>query len=225
MKKIVSVMIAVMMVLALSVSAFAIDGTQDLVLVVQDSSSWQTQYSDRVTIDGPGEYTFTLSGLSIDGPTMTVLYIKDADAVETEVAGGTYEGAATISGATILTKSVKINGEEVSLTEGYPTGVGESGLVDICWLNIWASSYMDLPSGIVTDIEVVLEVVDADAAEAPTETAETETTESSAAVVTEDPATGETETTPVAEAPSTGIALAVIPAIMALGAVCVSKKR
>ncbi len=212
MKKIFAVVVAIAMVMALSVPAFAIEGSQDLVLVTQDNVSWQTHVSDKVTVNGAGEYTFTLSGLSFDGAAMTVLYIKDANAVEVESAGGTYDGTNGLTGATILTKSLKINGEEVALTDGYVTGVNESsGLIDICWYNIWASSFMDAPSGTVTDIEVVVEVVDAaEAAEAP---------------AAEEAPAADAAPADTAAAPETGIALAVVPAVVALAAAVISKRR
>lgn len=235
MKKLLAIVTALVMVCALSVSVFAIEGSQDLVLCTQDNVSWQTHVSDRVTVDGAGEYTFTLSGLSFDGSAMTVLYVKDADAVDVEVAGGTYDGANGLTGMTILTKSVKINGTEVALTDGYVTGTNpDSGLIDICWYNIWATSFMDAPTGTVNDIEVVLEVVDengeaapaeaeeapAEAEEAPAEAEEAPAEAAPAETAEEAPAATET-----AKAPSTGIALAVIPAVMALAAAAVSKKH
>ena len=234
MKKLLAIVTALVMVCALSVSVFAIEGSQDLVLCTQDNVSWQTHVSDRVTVDGAGEYTFTLSGLSFDGSAMTVLYVKDADAV-----GGTYDGANGLTGMTILTKSVKINGTEVALTDGYVTGTNpDSGLIDICWYNIWATSFMDAPTGTVNDIEVVLEVVDengeaapAEAEEAPAETEEAapaEAEEAAPAEAEEAPAETAEEApaaTETAKAPSTGIALAVIPAVMALAAAAVSKKH
>ena len=177
-----------------------------------------------MTVNGAGEYTLTLSGLSFDGGAMTVLYIKDANAVDVEVAGGTYDGANTLTGAKILTKSVKINGADVALTDGYVTGVNpDSGLIDICWYNIWASSFMDAPTGTVTDIEVVIEVVEDDGAEAaPAETeAETPAAEAEAPAAEAEAPAASTET----KAPSTGIALAVIPAVVAMAAVAVSKKH
>lgn len=243
MKKLLAIVTALVMVCALSVSVFAIEGSQDLVLCTQDNVSWQTHVSDRVTVDGAGEYTFTLSGLSFDGSAMTVLYVKDANAVDVEVAGGTYDGANGLTGMTILTKSVKINGTEVALTDGYVTGTNpDSGLIDICWYNIWATSFMDAPAGTVNDIEVVLEVVDenGEAAPAEAEEAPAETEEAAPAEAEEAPAEAEeapaeaapAETaeeapaaTETAKAPSTGIALAVIPAVMALAAAAVSKKH
>ena len=242
MKKLLAIVTALVMVCALSVSVFAIEGSQDLVLCTQDNVSWQTHVSDRVTVDGAGEYTFTLSGLSFDGSAMTVLYVKDANAVDVEVAGGTYDGANGLTGMTILTKSVKINGTEVALTDGYVTGTNpDSGLIDICWYNIWATSFMDAPTGTVNDIEVVLEVVDengeaapAEAEEAPAEAeeapAEAEAAPAEAEEAPAEAAPAETAeeapaATETAKAPSTGIALAVIPAVMALAAAAVSKKH
>ncbi len=234
MKKILAIVAAAAMIMALCVNVFAIEGSQDLVLVTQDNASWQNHISDRVTVNAAGEYTFTLSGLNFSGSAMTVLYIKDANAVEVENGGGTYDGANGLTGMTILTKSIKINGTEVALTDGYVTGVNpDSGLIDICWYNIWADSFMDTPAGTVTDIEVTIEVVDGDgaAAEEPAE-AEAEEAAAEPEATAEAPAEAEApadETSAEApaetKAPATGVAVAVIPAVMALAAVCVSKKH
>lgn len=233
MKKILAVIVSLAMVMALSANVFAIEGSQDLVLVTQDNVSWQSHVGERVTVNGAGEYTFTLSGLNFDGSAMTVLYIKDADAVDVEVAGGTYDGTNGLTGMTILTKSLKINGTEVALTEGYSTGINaDSGLIDICWYNIWATSFMDAPTGTVNDIEVVVEVVDGDGAAAAADESAAEAEAEAAPADAEEPAASEPETDSSSSAPaestaapSTGIALAVVPAAIALAAAFVSKKH
>lgn len=203
MKKIFAIIVALTMVFALCVSVSAIDGSDEFKLTVGQSETWVNALSDAVTISGPGEYTFTITGLSFSGANMTVLYLKDAAGADADASGGSYDGPSTLTGATILTKSIKINGEEVALTEGYPTGTTDAGIYDICWFNTWGDSYFEIYNGTVNEIEVVIEVVDAEAAEE--------------APVPADEAP--------AAAPETGLALAVVPAVMALAAVAVSKKH
>lgn len=206
MKKIFAVVVAIAMVMALSVPAFAFEGSQDVVLVVYEQATWSNIVSDPVTINAPGEYTFKLSGLSVDSAQVATIYIKDATAV---AEGDSFTGTSNLSDLTVLTKSIKINGEEVALTEGYGTGLTDAGVLDIGWYNIWWKNFIELPTGTITDVEVVVEVVDAAAAEAP--------------AAEEAPA--ETAPAETAEAPETGIALAVVPAVIALAAAVISKRR
>ncbi len=206
MKKIFAVVVAIAMVMALAVPAFAFEGSQDVVLVVYEQATWSNIVSDPVTINAPGEYTFKLSGLSVDSAQVATIYIKDATAV---AEGDSFTGTSNLSDLTVLTKSIKINGEEVALTEGYGTGLTDAGVLDIGWYNIWWKNFIELPTGTITDVEVVVEVVDAAAAEAP--------------AAEEAPA--ETAPAETAEAPETGIALAVVPAVIALAAAVISKRR
>ena len=226
MKKLFAILLALVMVCTLSLSAVAFEGSQDIVLVTQEQGSWQSFTSDPVTISGPGEYTLSLTGMDFDGSVMTVLYIKDATAV---AEGDAFTGTSNLSGFTCLTKSIKINGTEVALTDGYRTGLTDTGVFDIAWFNIWDVSYMDAPTGKVNDIEVVIEIVDADAEAAPE--AESEAAPEETETAPEATETAPETTAPAAEAettataPSTGIALAVIPAVVAMAAAVVSKKH
>lgn len=207
MKKIFAVVVAIAMVMALAVPAFAFEGSQDVVLVVYEQATWSNIVSDPVTINAPGEYTFKLSGLSVDSAQVATIYIKDATAV---AEGDSFTGTSNLSDLSVLTKSIKINGEEVALTEGYGTGLTDAGVLDIGWYNIWWKNFIELPAGTITDVEVVVEVVDtAAAAEAPA-------AEETAA---------ETAPAETAAAPETGIALAVVPAVVALAAAVISKRR
>ena len=229
MKKLLAIVVALTMVLALSVSVFAVEGSVDVLLVVQEQGSWQTTTSAPVTINAPGVYTFNISGLSFDGANLTVLYIKDKAAYDDD----SFTGPSSISDVTIYTKSIKINGEAVALTDGYLTGVNDNGVLDICWHNIWADNFMPTPSGTVTDIEVVIEVVNEGEAPsaAPVEdgtAADNNTVTPEAPAASNDAPAAAPSAAPSAApaaAPNTGIALAVVPAVMALAAVAVSKKR
>lgn len=229
MKKLLSIIAAVIMIMAISVNVFAMGGPTDLVLVTGNQETWSDTASDRVTINGAGEYKFTISNINFSGSAMTLLYIKDADAVDAQMAGGSYEGSTTLTGCEIITKSIKISGQEVPISDGVPTGIREeTGLIDICYLNIWGTSYIEVPNVQVTDVEVVVEVIDteAEAETAPAPNAEEKTeaepekeaVESNASADTNEPAASD-------DVPSTGIALAVAPFALALAAVAVTKRK
>lgn len=224
MKKILAIVLAMAMVMALSLSVSAIEGSQDVVLCVQDNVSWQTHVSDPVTIDGAGVYTISISGLNFDSSAVTVIYVKDATAV---AEGDNFTGTSGISGLSIYTKSLKINGAEVALKDGYATGLTDAGVFDVCWVNIWAETFADLPAGTINDIEVVLEITDEGAAPSA-DTAAPAADAEPAPAPAEDTAPENNDVAPApatSEAPKTGIALAVVPAVMALAAVAVSKKH
>lgn len=238
MKKIFAIVVALTMVFALSISVFAVEGSDEFKLTVGESETWVNKLSDAVTISGIGVYTFTISGLSFDGANMTVLYLKDAAGADADANGGSYDGPSTLTGATIYTKSIKINGERVALSEGYPTGTTDAGIYDICWFNIWGNSYFEAYNGTVNDIEVVIEVVN----EGDPPSAEAEggpnpenvdfgidetdmVLEEEAKQPTYDENGNPMEGSGTSTAPKTGIALAVVPAVMALAAVAVTKKH
>ncbi len=233
MKKLLSIAVAAIMIMALSVNVFAIGGPTDLVLVTGNQETWSDSVGERVTIDGPGEYTLKVSGVNFSGSAMTLLYIKDAAAVDAQMAGETYEGSTTLTGCEIITKSIKISGQEVPIAEGVPTGIREeTGLIDICYLNIWGTSYIEVPSVQVTDVEVVIEVIDT---ESSVDTAAaTETDEKTEADSEPEPDKEATESSASSEekasqasddVPATGISLAVAPFALALAAVAVTKRK
>lgn len=248
MKKLLSIAVAVIMIMALSIDVLAIGVPTDLVLVTGNQETWSDSAGERITIDGPGEYTLKISGVNFSGSAMTLLYIKDAAAVDASMAGETYEGSTALTGCEIITKSIKISGQEVPITEGVPTGIREeTGLIDICYLNIWGTSYIEVPNVQVTDIEVVIEVIDTESSADTAAASETdekteagpepekETTENSAssednASQTSDdvPATGISPAAAPSDSavvPDTGVVIAIIPAVAALAVAAASKKR
>lgn len=217
MKKLLTIVLALALSLSLAVSVSAFEGSAEISIYLGNDVDWVTVNGTTVTVDGPGEYTLTLTGVARDAANMTVLYIKDA-AVEAQTATSTN----LPSDIEIVTKSLKINGEEIALEEGYLTTLNDAGAFDVCYYNIWATSYFKtLGMGEINDIEVVFEIVAAGAEEAPAE----ETT-------TEAPAEGTTTEAPKEEAPKTddapaetGLSLAVIPMLVAAVAVVASKRR
>ena len=211
MKKILALVLALSLTIAMTVSVSAFEGSAEIALYVGNSVDWTFYHGDPVTVDGPGEYTFTFNGVGQDAENFTVVFIKDM-AVENQEA----TASNLPSDIEIITKSLKINGVEIELTEGYPTTLNESGVFDVCYFNIWATSYFDnLGLGMVDTVEVTVEIKVPETEEAPAE----DTT-------TEAPAEDTTEEAPADEEPAdTGLALAVVPAIVALAAVALSKKR
>lgn len=217
MKKLFAVLVAVILVAAMSVPVFAFEGSVDVSLYAGNSANWQTVSSDPVTVNADGTYTVKLSDISIDPETLTVLYLKD---VLVEADGEGHPSSDVPADIQILTKSMKINGSEIALDDGYPTGLNGSGAFDVCWYNIWASSYFStLGMSTITDVEVVFEIV-TDGAAAP----EADTTPATDAASETPAAAGETTPAP-STAPSTGIAFAVLPAVVALAATVFSKKH
>ncbi|MBO5384268.1 MAG: LPXTG cell wall anchor domain-containing protein [Ruminococcus sp.] len=128
-------------------------GTVNTALYVGENVTWVTASSDTQAISTTGEYTFTLDGLAIAPSALTVIYVKDAD-VESKATTETAINADT----QIITKSVKINGTELALTDGYNTALTKN-VLDVCWYNIWGTNYVSL-DGIdeINSVEVTVEL-------------------------------------------------------------------
>ncbi len=223
MKKLSAIILAVLMVLAMAVSAAAYE-PNEVMLVVFNSVDWGKAYSDPQVITENGEYTFKLDGFDFAMNQVMTIYIKDCNA-ETEA-----EVTSTFpAGTQIITKSLKINGEEVTLLtdlEGYPDEIAEGGSFDVCWWNEWATDYIDASSIFeLNSVEATIEVIfpEAAAEEAPAEEeAPVDDVEAPADDV-EAPAT-EPEVTEEETPAETGLALSLIPAAIAM-AVVVLKRR
>lgn len=219
MKKIIAILAAFVLCVSMAVSVSAFEGSADIALYAGNSANWTTASSTPVTVNADGEYTLKLEGLSITPDTATVIYIKDS-AVE----AGEKEKSDLSADITILTKSLKINGKEIALTEGYPTTLTEAGVFDICWYNIWATSYFAFEGmDPITDIEVTFEVVSGGAA-----AAEPAETDDAAPAPTDNAAEDITEPAPAADTSTpadTGIVLALAPMAIAACAVVISKRR
>lgn len=219
MKKIIAIFVAALLLISMTVSVSAFEGSADIALYAGNSANWTTASSTPVTVNADGEYTLKLEGLSIAPDTLTVIYIKDA-AVEAQEK----EKSDLAPDITILTKSLKINGKEITLTDGYPTTLTDAGTFDVCWYNIWATSYFAVEGmDAITDIEVTFEVVSAaepaeavpdDAAPAPADNAAEDTSEAA-------PAPADDTSTPA----DTGIVLALAPMAIAACAAVISKRK
>lgn len=211
MKKFLSILAAVIMVLSLSVSAFAFDGEANIALFVMTTDGSGTLSGEPVTVNADGTYTVKLTDVSIDEFSVATIYIKDAAVEAQEVTSSNLP-----ADLQIVTKELKINGNPVELTEGYATTLNDSGVFDVCWYNIWATHYCSIDGiGEITEIEATFEVISSDSA-----------AEETAPEATVDPVTDTETETDTTEAPAkTGIALAVLPMVIAVAAVAVSKKR
>ena len=150
----------------------------DVQMAVQDSATWATQTSETVKIDKNGSYTFKLEGLSIEPSALTVLYIKDAYALE-QGDSLAKDYASDISNIK-LSYSLKINGNDVAIDGEMPTTLEDldNGKVfDFCFFNTWATSYIALPDATITDVELVVTVSGGESAPAVTEPEESKSEE------------------------------------------------
>ena len=201
-------------------------------LYVGNNVDWAIVNSESVFVAIDNEYTYSISDLDIAPDNLTVIYIKDV-AVENEEAT-----SSDIDPVKVTVTSLKINGTEVAVKEGVPTGLNKDGVFDIAFYNIWGDSFIDLPEENINSVEISVKVEKADA-EVPAESTPADTTDPDA---TEDPdATDETTTADDAVAGTgegtgtptgtgdnnqpTGIAIAVVPAVIAAAGVIVAKKR
>lgn len=192
-------------------------GKNDMLLTLWTDSGAK-EYSEILTIDKSGEYTFTIDGMDYGKTGVTVFFIKDANV---DV------GAATASsfpvGTQVVTKSIKVNGEEKAFTVATadnPFTLSENGVVDVNWYNIWGGIGLDMFDGLfdINSVEVTVEFILPDDAteeapadaEAPADDVEAPETEPE---VTEEEAPAET-----------GLALSLIPATIALAVVALKKR-
>ena len=224
MKKIFAIAVAVMMVMALSVSVFA----EDVVFALGENDTLG-QHLETVTIGGGG-----------------VLPDDDPDGVGSRIAtnwvnGATFDailaGLKTDGAVVRITYTGTITGiglQSSYLTESFVpvtdvTEVDGKNVAIIPCADIVAAAADAVAGGyewcnfiITQEGEVVLSgfeiVTGYEAPVAEPEAAATETTETA-------PETTETTTEETASAPSTGLALAVVPAVVALAAAVVTKKH
>ena len=232
MKKILSIAVALMMVMALSICVFADDEVVYEYTVpgpVDTNGSWWDTSSGLTSSDAD-----FVAAIQTEG---TMLRIEcDAVAVDGAEGHGFQYGFQCTSG----------NWTMATIHSNFANGEGVCGADEIVVNGDRAYIYVDAPafyalaketiegagdsidswqwiSGQCTGKNYSIAVVKHAAAEAPAETeapaAETEAPAETTAE-TEEPAS-----TPAPEAPKTGLALAVVPAVMALAAVAVSKKH
>ncbi|MDE6725735.1 MAG: hypothetical protein K2J79_09035 [Ruminiclostridium sp.] len=198
-------------------------------LYVGNSVDWNIVSSESVFVAIGNEYTYSVSGLDIAPDKLTVIYIKDV-AVENKEAE-----KSDIDPVKVTVTSLKINGNEVAVKEGVPTGLNENGVFDIAYFNTWGDSFIDLPEENINSVEITVKVEKADPAPVDTEATDPEATDPEAtdpeATNPEDTsaaAAGTGDSTPTGTGDNnqpTGIAIAIVPAVIAAAGVIVAKKR
>ena len=218
MKKILSIAIAAVMILCLSVSVFA-DYDEPVTLGLY-AGGWGDVGS--VVVDKPGTYSITAS--KIDSNDWIIVKNTAGETTPTSIPAGTV----------IRTTELKVNGTVVTFEGGndyFDYTVGANGEIEIkYWLQPGFGGHdyiVDRPENI-TSVEVTF-VVDPDAVSAEPEAPATDV-EPEPEAPTAEPEAPAAEPAPAPEAPAatapaTGIVLAVVPAVMALAAVAVSKKH
>ncbi len=169
MKKLSAIIMAVLMALTLAVSAMAYEANE--VVLVMMNSAGDPVVSEPVAITADGEYTFKIEGLDFSKDQIQTIFIKEAVALQAQDEGTEYDSHFP-EGIEILTKSIFVNGEEMVVTDGYPITKNDAdpSIIDICWYNIWATSYIDLTGKFdINSVEVTVEVKFPGAEEAPAE--------------------------------------------------------
>lgn len=187
MKRILSVAVALVMVLALSVCVFAAEtGTYSVTVTEADNWWHETFFSEFLDFNKVAEYD-TLT-IAVDGVNLVLGY--------NGAGGGWVQGEATPDVVTLnIADCIFDENSKVALS----TAAGDYTLT---WTLSKAGEEVTTSEPEDT-AAAAAETADAAEADAPADTAAADT----------------------APAPSTGIALAVVPAIIALGAAAISKKR
>lgn len=124
---------AAMAIFAMAMSVSAVDSV-DVKLYAQDTSVWELcESSSATTITGDGSYSISadLKGYDL----FATLYIKD---VTGNKAPAGLENAVFTVDSIVLNGSVKL---DMSKTEF--DLVGEQGIVDICFVNQWADTFVN----------------------------------------------------------------------------------
>ncbi len=217
MKKILSIVLALTMVLALAVPAFAADEYTAFVMFTTSSwnpSAMSADEFNSVTITGDGTYTIETDQFA--GSTDALVFCIDIVDI-----------LADHPNVSAVLDSIEVDGEVIEFNADavlYGDIEADNDNYRIEIRNEYGETLDTVIKGFAFSIDSTLKVTftvsGLDEADASADVAEDD-----AAV--EEPADNveETETAPEATSPSTGISLAVVPAIIAMAAVVVSKKR
>ena len=231
MKKIFAIAVAVMMVMALSVSVFA----EDVVFALGENDTLG-QHLETVTIGGGGvlpdddpdgvgsriatnwvngaTFDAILAGLKTDGAVVRITYTGT-------ITGIGLQSSYLTESFVPVTDVTEVDGKNVAIIPCADIVAAAADAVagGYEWCNFIITQEGEV---VLSGFEIVTgyEAPVAEPEAAETETSEPETTEPEAV---ETPA--ETTTEETASAPSTGLALAVVPAVVALAAAVVTKKH
>ena len=211
MKKILAIAMALVLAMALSVGVFADWAVGPLSIDNFGSSGWDSTYDAASHVITP-DHDWVGKGWWIAGDSS--LY-AGYDALKIAFPNGAETGGQVVvefaDGAESVTVPFAAGDAEVVIP------IDPASSINQIYVQIGADPKP------LTIGEVTMQVEGTGAAEAEPEAAEPEAAETEAAETTE--TAPETTTEETASAPSTGLALAVVPAVVALAAAVVSKKR
>lgn len=145
-------------VMTSAVSAAEFEGSANVAGYLFEMVEWQKKTTEPVVVDHYGTYTVSIDGLSVDADMIGSFYLKDYD-FETNFS---LEDSNLPTDLVINTLSVKVNGNEYTPADGYAT-TNESGKFEVCYVNFWGDSFLDLTSeGTIKSFEITFEVAPAD---------------------------------------------------------------
>lgn len=212
MKKILSIVLALTMVLALAVPVFAAE--EHTAFVMFTTSSWNPSAMsaadhNSVTITGDGTYTIETDQLA--GATDALVFCVDIIGLH-----------ADYPNATAVLDSIEVDGEAVEFNADAVIygDIEENGNLRIEIRNEYGETKDSVIAGYAFSVESTLKVTFTVSGMSAEEAPSTDVAEGD--VVEE---TTETVEEPEAASPDTGLSLALVPAIVAMVAVAVSKKR
>ncbi len=223
-KKIISgVLAGAMAVSAMAVSAFAEDAKTNVdlqMVVVGEKPGWSDTRSEKQNISADGTYTFKLENLEID-PTgdpsgLKVIYLKDAYAIEKDKNLEEGYKSPLAEGFSVTNFTLKINGKDVAINDGFIDKMKENPVFDYCVFNSWDASgnsnYITPAEETITSVEIAITVVSGNGG----------------APVGSNPVGDPGTSTPDKNQPNTGVegvAVVAALAVVAAGAVMIVKKR
>lgn len=224
MKKFLAVIIALTMATALCVSTFAADSYTAYIGFADSSWSHSGFQPDTASVEITGDGQYVIETDQFAGSTDIIVLVVDfvgmnADnpAITATVDSVEIDGAQiTLDSGKVLSGDLEGNGNyRLEIYNEYGAGTASDPPIDNA-------------TAVNSTIKVTFTVSGMGGAETPAAEAETPTAETETPTIETEVPVAEAET-PAAEAesaaPATGIALAVIPAVIALGAAAVSKKH
>lgn len=154
----ISAAAAMLSVVGVAASAAEFEGSANVAGYLFEMVEWQKKTTEPVVVDHYGTYTVSIDGLSVPADMIGSFYLKDYDFETNE----SFEDSNLPKDLVINTISVKVNGNEYTPADGYAT-TNESGKFEVCYVNYWGDSFIDLTSeGTIESFEITFEVAPAD---------------------------------------------------------------
>lgn len=213
--KILSGLAAVAIAAAMTTTAYAaeFEGSANVAGYLFEMVEWQKKTTEPVVVDHYGEYTVSLSGISVPADQIGSFYLKDYDFETNE----SFEDSNLPKDLIINTKSVKVNGNSYTPSEGYAT-TNESGKFEVTYVNEWGDSFLDLTSeGTITSFEITFEVAPADGSSYDSAGAESANTGDTSAAPSNDKSNADTGVE--------GVGAVAVTALISIAAVIVFRKK